>query len=196
MKNNLTLEVMGIALSHMTKSAASSMEQKAIHSEYHRILSNAKDIGSKNPLLSAYAMGAWFIAMNRRGSLSPDENYQVLADGLCRGPTLRLVMGSGEHYLSPKRLKKQQKWAESTHRRTYENDWVVDVLPGNGTYDLGYDYSECGICKLCRDEGCPELTKYLCRLDYLFADAMGLRLERTCTLAEGGKKCDFRFSRK
>lgn len=89
----------------------------------------------------------------------------------------------------------KQKWAESTKERHYENDWVVELLPGNDEYDLGYDYLECGICKLCQAEGCPQFAKYLCRLDYMFAETMGLRLERTSTLAEGGNKCDFRFSR-
>lgn len=55
----------------------------------------------------------------------------------------------------------------------------MDVLPGNGEYDLGYDYHECGIVKLCKDEGCPEYAKYLCRLDFLLADIMGMELKRT-----------------
>ncbi len=67
---------------------------------------------------------------------------------------------------------------------------------GNGELGLGYDYLECAICKLCRDERCFELAKYMCKLDFMFADIMGMRLERTSTLADGGKKCDFRFYRK
>lgn len=55
------------------------------------------------------------------------------------------------------------------------------------------DYLECGICKLCQREGCPELAQCLCRLDFLFVKVMGLELERTTTLAEGGMRCDFRF---
>ena len=50
--------------------------------------------------------------------------------------------------------------------------------------------------KLCKDEGCPELAKYLCRYDYLLADIMGMELKRTGTIAEGYDKCDFRYSRK
>lgn len=192
-----SLQVMGIALSHIAKSEAiSAQTQKNIRSEYHRILSNAKDIGQKNCLLSALALGAWFIAMNRMDGLSPDKNCDIMANGLRSSRMFRLVMGDADHYLDPKRIEKQTKWAKSTHKRIYENDWVVDLIPGNSDFDLGYDYLECGICKLCRDEGCPELAKYLCRLDYLFAEIMGLRLDRTTTLAEGGPKCDFRFSRK
>ncbi len=197
MKNNLTLQVMGAALSHMTKTVAeTAVLRKEIRREYSRIMANAKDIGKKNQLLSAYALGGWFIAMNRVDGLPPEKNCEVMMEGLRHSRMFRLVMGDADHYLAPKRIQQQKKWEQETHRRIYENDWVVDVLPGNGTYDLGYDYRECGICKLCRDEGCPEFAKYLCRLDYLFAEVMGLHLERTTTLAEGGEKCDFRFSRK
>ena len=85
---------------------------------------------------------------------------------------------------------------EESHKRKYENDWVVDILPANDEYELGYDYHECGICKLCKDEGCPELAQYLCRMDYVLADIMDMKLTRTKTIAEGADMCDFRYSRK
>lgn len=62
--------------------------------------------------------------------------------------------------------------------------------------DLGYDYYECGICKICKDEGCPELAKHLCKLDFMMADLMNAKLVRTKTLAEGADYCDFRYSLK
>ncbi len=52
------------------------------------------------------------------------------------------------------------------------------------------------ITLLCNDEGCPELAKYMCRLDYVIADIIGMKLKRTKTLAEGGDFCDFRYSRR
>ena len=73
---------------------------------------------------------------------------------------------------------------------------MVDVIEQGPDFTFGFDYRECGVCKLCRDEGCPELAPYLCRLDYMTTDMMGIHLERTMTLAEGAPKCDFRFRRK
>lgn len=197
MKNNMTFAAMNCFLPIVTKKAMPTPAiRKAISKEYRRICTNAKDIGSRNQLLSCYALAAWYIAMNRCNGRSPQENYDIMEQGFRGSRLFRLTMGSADHYLNPKRVSKQKKWAQDTHKRVYENDWVVDVLPGNGEYDLGYDYLECGICKLCRDEGCFELAKYLCKLDFVFADVMGMRLERTCTLADGGEKCDFRFHRK
>lgn len=196
MKNNLITELMGLFLSHATGSASSRKERRATRAEYHRIMAHAGDIGKGNCLLSAYNLGAWFIAMNRSGHRTPEENCAAMESGLRGSRLFRIVMGDADHYLDPKRIQKQKKWAESTHRRQYPSDWVVDLIPGNGCFDLGYDYLECGICKMCQAEGCPELASYLCRLDFLFAEIMGLHLDRTTTLAEGGSHCDFRFRRK
>lgn len=197
MKSNLTLNIIGKVLSHITKEASNREDvKKAMLSEYHRIIENSKDIGRHNTLMSAYALGVWFIAMNRTDGLSPQRNYEILENGLRNNRLFPIVMGNADSYLDPKRIKKQEKWSAETHKKIYENDWVVDIIPGCGSFQLGYDYLECGICKLFKDEGCFELAKYLCKLDYLLADVMGLRLDRTQTLADGGKKCDFRFSRK
>lgn len=195
MKRNMSIQLMGYFFFQIGKRELSQTCRKKIYKEYHRILSRAKDIGKWNPLLSCYALGAWFIAMNRANGLSPEKNYSILADGLQNSQIFRMVMGDGDHYLDPKRIEKQKKWAKGTKERRYENDWVAELLPGKESFDLGYDYLECGICKLCKDEGCEDLAKYLCKIDYLFADTMGLHLERTTTIAEGGEKCDFRFSR-
>lgn len=176
MKKNAQTQIMGSFLFLLGREKLTFRCRKEIFREYKSIILKAKDIGKQNPLLSAYTLGAWFIAMNRKDDLSPEENCEILMDGLRKSRMFRLVMGDADHYLDPKRLKKQEQWSKRTHLRNFENDWVVDMLPGNGTYDLGYDYLECGICKLCRDEGCPELAKYLCRLDFMFAEIMGLSL--------------------
>lgn len=166
-----------------------------IAGEHKRILERAKEIG-KSKLLSSYIMGSYFIAMNRCTGRSAEENYEIFRDGLCASKLFHKVMGDADSYLDPKRMPARQQWSRDSHKRTYENDWVVDILPGNGEYDLGYDYHECGICKLCQDEGCPELAAYLCRMDYVLADIMNMKLVRTGTIAEGAEYCDFRYSRR
>lgn len=162
--------------------------------EYKRIILGAKDIG-KSRLLSAYIMGAYFIALNRNTGLSAQENYEIFKDGLYASKLFRMAMGNADAYLDKKKLPGRKKWSEASHQRKYENDWVVDIVEGCEDYELGYDYRECGVCKLCQDEGCPELAKYLCQLDFVMADIMGMVLVRTQTIAEGAEFCDFRYSR-
>ena len=130
---------------------------KKIIKMHKEIMNRAKEIGNSR-LVSSYVMGSYFIAMNRSTGKSPEENYQIFRDGLCASSLFRKVMGDAESYLSPKKMEGRLKWSEESHKRKYENDWVVNILPGNDEYDLGYDYLECGICKLCNDEGCPELA--------------------------------------
>ena len=128
---------------------------KKIEKEHKLIVERAKDIGKSN-LLSSYIMGSYFIALNRSTGKSAEENYEIFRDGLCASKLFHKIMGDADSYLNPKRMPARLKWSEESHKRKYENDWVVDILPGNESYDLGYDYHECGICKLCQDEGCPE----------------------------------------
>lgn len=168
---------------------------RAVNREYRNIIRNAKDIG-KSRLMNAYCMGAYFVALNRITGMTGEESYELFKVSLYANMIFHKAMGTADNYLDEKRLPGRMKWSEESHKRKYENDWVVDVLDKTESFELGYDYLECGICKLCQDEGCPELAKYLCRLDYVLADIMGMKLERTMTIAEGKPKCDFRYSRK
>ena len=167
---------------------------RKIAKEHKIILDRTKDIGKSN-LLSSYIMGSYFIALNRSTSRSAEENYEIFRDGLCASKLFHKIIGNADSYLDPKRIPARRQWSEDSHKRKYENDWVVDILPGNDEDDLGYDYHECGICKLCQDEGCPELAAYLCRMDYVLADIMNMKLVRTGTIAEGASCCDFRYSK-
>lgn len=172
-----------------------NVDPKTVKNEYRRIVHRAKEIG-KSKLISSYLMGAYFIALNRATGLSAEENYELYKDGLCASKIFGRVLGNAETYLDDKKLAGRQEWSRKSHLRKYENDWVVDILTKTESFDLGYDYHECGICKLCQDGGCPELATYLCRFDYVLADLMGMELKRTMTIAEGAPYCDFRYSRK
>ena len=167
----------------------------AILAENYAIAARSKPMNDDR-LISSYMMGMYFIAMNKKSGLSPQENYKIIESAIKKSSLMKKKMGSAEDYLSEDKLPSRMEWAEETRRRRGENNWVVDVLPKCAEYDLGYDYHECGICKLCRDEGCFELAKYLCKLDYVIADMMNVKLARTTTLADGGDKCDFRYSLK
>lgn len=168
---------------------------KKIFAEHKAIVTRAKDIG-KSKLMSSYMMGAYFIAMNRSTGKTAEENYEIFKNGLCASKLFHKAVGNVDSYLDEKKMPGRLAWSEESHKRKYENDWVVDILPANDEYELGYDYHECGICKLCKDEGCPELAQYMCRMDYVLADIMDMKLTRTKTIAEGADMCDFRYSRK
>lgn len=84
--------------------------------------------------------------------------------------------------------------AAQRQRRRYPGDWVMEVVEGDD-FELGVDYTECGIVKYVRAQGSPELAPYLCLLDYPMCDRMHVNLERAATIAEGAERCTFRFHR-
>ena len=168
----------------------------AVKEEYRAICRRAGDIGDSNTLLGSYALAAYFIALCRKGGTSPDEAIVFVEEGLRNSRLLKLGLGSARGYFSEKHMEMRRKWSAETHKHAYKNDWVVDVLEQTPDYRFGFNYLECGVCKLCRDEGCPELAKYLCSLDFMLVEVIGIRLTRTQTLAEGGDYCDFRFHEK
>lgn len=184
----------GSSCKKQLKQRFSAGTYKEVSREYRKILRNSKDIG-KSRLMSAYCMGAYFIALNRITGLPAEESYTLMKEGLSANVVFRKAMGTADSYFDRKKLPGRLKWSDESHKRRYENDWVVDVLDKTEDYELGYDYHECGVCKLCQDEGCPELAKYMCRFDFVLADFMGMKLERTMTIAEGNPKCDFRYSK-
>ena len=65
------------------------------------------------------------------------------------------------------------------------------------TFGLGYgiDILECGICKLFKKHNFEKYSGILCEVDEVTSGLAGLKLIRTGTIANGAKKCDFRFKK-
>ena len=195
MKYDIMGKIYGTVLDGIIKEKLPDKAQrKEIKRKYKEVIERADDIGgSRNNLIASYFLAAYFIAMNRTTDLTPEENIAIMNVGMRNSKLVKTLMGDSKGYFSEKKMQFRREWAKETHKRKYKNDWVVDVLEKTDDYEFGLDYTECGVCKLCRDEGCPELAKYICSLDYMLVEIMGVGLKRTMTLAEGYEKCDFRF---
>ena len=196
MKYDITARAFLYVLNKMVKKDIEKQNIKLIKKEYKQIILRSKPIGKKNILLSSYLLCAFFIALNRENPIGSENNYLILEKGMTESKLLKLFMGDASSYFDSKRMESRRKWALNSHNKEYENDWVLNFVERNGKYEFGIDYLECGVCKMCKAEGCFELAKYLCKLDYLLADIMGLGLDRTKTLANGADRCDFRWYRK
>jgi len=111
-------------------------------------------------------------------------------------PTRYLLRWSGRQQFSRKRIDQRTREAAISQERRYDGDWVFHVVEGDGqSFEWGMDYTECGVVKYLTREGAPELAPLLCWLDYPVFAAMGVKLTRTGTIAQGCQACDFRFSR-
>lgn len=65
------------------------------------------------------------------------------------------------------------------------------------TYGFGYgvDILECGICKLFKKHNYQKYASILCEVDEITSNLAGLKLIRNGTIANGAKKCDFRYKK-
>ncbi|MBQ3973735.1 MAG: L-2-amino-thiazoline-4-carboxylic acid hydrolase [Lachnospiraceae bacterium] len=67
--------------------------------------------------------------------------------------------------------------------------YYFEAVPGREEYYI--THKQCGICKLTAREGCGEITKYLCMMDYYTFEMQGAVLDRTKTLGYGDDECNF-----
>ena len=88
------------------------------------------------------------------------------------------------------RQRRARELALESQKRQYVYDWVYSVVEGDGeSFDYGLDFVECGICKFFHAQGADEFVRYMCRLDFIMSEWMGMGLVRTTTIAKGGEKC-------
>ena len=171
-----------------------------IRSEFKRLIPQLPYIGgSGNPLLTFFLVStAWYLAfyraiqkqgkdVNELDPLIPDV-YQSWMDSY---PAWVLRLGGWLAFtkIARRGLERNSKISQ---KQRYPGDWLFSFVPKNG-HDFGVDYTECGIYKFCQEQNAAELMPYLCSVDFIMSERMGLGLERTMTLAEGNPKCDFRF---
>jgi len=83
--------------------------------------------------------------------------------------------------------------AEVSLKKRFPGDWVYEFIEGNDEFDLGMDFTECGIQKLYHEYDADEFAPYLCAMDIPMSECGNLGLHRTQTLAEGCERCDFRY---
>jgi len=159
--------------------------------------------GGKNPFTKVLCKVATKLAMYRalraRGA-SVEEAARLIHLGEVSFyetvPTRWLMRVRGRLFLTRKGMDLWRRVAATSQERRYPGDWVYEVVEGDGQdFGIGLDCTECGAVKYLDREGAPDYAPYLCWIDYPQFAAMHLRLGRTETIAHGGQRCDFRFSR-
>ncbi len=87
------------------------------------------------------------------------------------------------------------KHLESRSRTAPVGGWVARFVAGDAGSDYGVDYDRCAIRDLAVEAGAAEFAPYICNADLVGSEVFGWGLRRSETLAQGGKRCDFRFRR-
>ncbi|MBN1313702.1 MAG: L-2-amino-thiazoline-4-carboxylic acid hydrolase [Anaerolineae bacterium] len=172
--------------------------------EYEKLIPQLPYVGGDtNPLTSNLVEAAYGLALYRAlqkhgGTLEEAGELAHLGieRRLSRIPAfIRHLIGKIRY--SPRYVRKMKQRAQTSQQRRYPGDWVFEVIDGdNQSFDVGIDYTECGIDKFMRSQGAEELTPYLCNTDYMLFRGLGMELIRTKTLAWGCDRCDFRIKKK
>ncbi len=168
--------------------------------EFIRILPDVPYIGGKKNWLSdVLFFSAWCLAFHRCYGKAPNETgellYKVFKQQLAQYPE-ELLVKSGEKIFTPENRERVKKNMKESHKRQYAEDWAGTFLEYKGEeFDVGYDYSECGVCKFFHSQGAVDFLPYICLFDIPISQAMDTGLIRKKALGNGDDCCDFRFKK-
>jgi hypothetical protein len=194
--------IKGVAISRYGERFAETVLVGA-RREYESLIPQLPYIGGRqNPLTPIMVSAGMFLALYRMMKAQGKEVEEIGAfvyEGVERAygllPRFALYIYGGLSFTEHHRRKEHRLALESQKRR-YAGDWVYSVVEGDGkSFDYGLDFVECAICKFFHVQEADEFAPYMCRLDFIMSERMGLGLVRTTTIAEGGEKCDFRYRR-
>lgn len=168
--------------------------------EYKAIVARTPCVGKMKDnmfVMTMYA-GAFFIALYKEAKVHMTEE---LLQGLVREVTYSPLMvkaKQGKSAFTEEEIAartKQSKWSRD-HIEEYPMNWYYffDKVDGKDEYYI--THKQCGICKLTRQEGCEEITRYLCAMDYYTFEMQGAVLDRTKTLGFGDDECNFHLMSK
>lgn len=163
---------------------------------------------SRNPIDKRLDFCAYFLALIKtldgRG-----ETFERIRK-ICLDITIEYVKPKNKVHAYFKRLLPKlittglgQLLIKKFHRRVSINanaeGFLANIITDKAdTFGLGYgiDIIECGICKLFNKHHYSKYASILCEVDEITSEMAGLELIRGGTIANGAKKCDFRFKRK
>ena len=168
---------------------------------FETLLPGLPDLGgATNRNQPFITMAGWltalFQAMREKGLAAKDAGrllYDLYAADWAAIPPQR-AQAMGAALFSPASQAALKEWAELSQKRLLPGDWVGKFIPGDGkSFDLGYDYTECGAVKYFKAQGVAEVAPYFCLNDFLASRAQGTGLSRQHTIAQGDALCDFRY---
>jgi hypothetical protein len=170
---------------------------------YDLLLPKMPDIGGPSNrnqpfLVMAGWLTALYQAMREKGMTAKDAGrllYDLYAADWAAVPPQK-AKAMGATLFSVAYFQSLEDWATESQKRKYPGDWVGKAVPGDGkSFDMGYDYSECGAVKYFKSQGVAEVAPYYCLNDFLASRAQDTGLVRKGTIAQGDKICDFRYKR-
>ena len=146
-------------------------------------------------LEGTYEYLAYYKALKRRGQ-SVEEIGGFFQDSflaiIARFPQrlIRLLFRLARPFLA-RRLRRE---AAESQRNEDPSAWRFSFVDGDkGSFDFGFDVTNCAVCAVYARHDASEVVPYLCALDDDMSQALGMGLRRRGTRALGSSCCDFRY---
>ncbi len=170
--------------------------------EYEKLIPAIPNVGTSKIFIQFVTATAQYLVVYRilqRHGIAAEEVGQFLFDiskAFYTSLPRFLVKLLSKKMFSPRNHQRMRELALESQSRPYPMGYVFDFIEGDGqTFDFGIYYRECATCKFLKQQGVPELAKYVCPVDILSSKVFNWGLQRTTTLAEGYDRCDFRFKK-
>ena len=177
--------------------------------ENYKLISKdtAFSLKSPNPLDRRLDFSAYFLSLIKTLD-SRGESFEQIK-GICLDITIAIVTPKSKFRHALKKIFPRitntwfgQKVIRYLQKKVLLNKnpegFVAEIITDKKqTFGLGYgvDILECGICKLFKKHGSFKYAAILCEVDEITSRFAGLELIRNGTIANGAKKCDFRYRR-
>ena len=193
-----TLKRWGDALAEQNGEQVAAVMREEMLEEYRRLLPEVPYIGGRRNVFSgllsgaAQALAMYRVIVRHGGSL---EDTGELIHRMYRAQVERVPRLIRHRIVKPLFARQMEKAARRSQLRRYPEDFVAEIVDPDGQdFDFGLDAIECGDLKFLRAQGAEELCPYICELDYILMQSLGVGFRRTKTLAWGCDRCDFRVS--
>lgn len=190
----------------LTQSGVAETEATAIvdaaRGRLDALLASAPDPGFAAPHMRAFSIsGAIYVAIYLE--LAARGRDAAGAWAICEAATRAhfAAMGGFEKRLASDGMfswpmRTLSRWLARKSHEAAVGGWVFSFVEGEpGAFDYGVDYERCAIRELAVANGAADFAPYICLADVPGSEQFGWGLTRTETIAQGGKRCDFRFKR-
>ncbi|MGC9781358.1 MAG: L-2-amino-thiazoline-4-carboxylic acid hydrolase [Candidatus Heimdallarchaeota archaeon] len=167
--------------------------------EFNRLFSRNFDImpdhlSKRHGINSIFVMAYNFAADEMNLSFEELKNqiisiYRIMLHDIYEQQKRNLIESDNPLELFKENVKKGNK-------SLYDNEYFqLEYVPENDKIVIGFNLHRCIYFEIFEKNGQPELGPILCEYDYLLADAVKnwVTFERTETIADGFKCCNFRF---
>ncbi len=182
--------------------AATAAVIEGVRARLPVLLSSAPDPGLAAPHMRAFSVsGVIYVAMYLE--LASRGQSAAAAWAICEAATrarfaamkgLEKRLATDGMFGWPMRA--LSRWLSKRSHAAPVGGWVFSFVEGEpGVFDYGVDYERCAIREMAIANGAGDFAPYICLADVPGSEEFGWGLARTETLAQGGRRCDFRFKK-